>query len=135
MIYLVTDGCYSDYRVLCVCSTRELAEEAKKLYMADNDIEEYVLDGLPEHPPGMLFYSVRMNAQGDTEIVERSAASDESWNPSSSGYVAFRVWAYDDQHAVKIANERRAQLIANNEWTTNWEEWKEKYETTRTLST
>jgi hypothetical protein len=30
----------------------------------------------------------------------------------------FRVWAWatDEKHAVKIANERRAQLIASNEW-------------------
>jgi len=26
------------------------------------------------------------------------------------------VWATDEVHAIKIANEHRAQLIANNEW-------------------
>ena len=28
----------------------------------------------------------------------------------------FSIWAKDEKHAIKIANERRVQLIANNEW-------------------
>jgi hypothetical protein len=26
------------------------------------------------------------------------------------------VWAKNEQHAVKIVNEKRAQMIANGEW-------------------
>jgi hypothetical protein len=30
--------------------------------------------------------------------------------------MVFTLWARDEQHAVKICNDRRAQMIANGEW-------------------
>ena len=64
-VYLVTDGDYSDYRVLGVYSSMEKAEHAKLLYAADNDVEEYELDAVPESPPGLLAYVVIMELSGD----------------------------------------------------------------------
>ena len=40
-VYIVTDGCYSDYSIQKVFSNREAAEEYKKWHRCDNDIEEY----------------------------------------------------------------------------------------------
>jgi len=31
-------------------------------------------------------------------------------------FKTFYIWAKDEMHAVKIANERRVQLIASNQW-------------------
>lgn len=40
-VYIVTDGCYSDYMIEKVFSNREAAEEYKKWRHFANDIEEY----------------------------------------------------------------------------------------------
>ena len=33
-----------------------------------------------------------------------------------TGKIDFFVWATDEKHAVKIANERRTQFLASNKW-------------------
>jgi acyl-CoA reductase-like NAD-dependent aldehyde dehydrogenase len=43
--------------------------------------------------------------------------------PSGNLGVRFYMWAKDEEHAVKIANERRAALVAANVWTTNYDAW------------
>jgi hypothetical protein len=70
-VFVVTRGEYSDYGIIGVCSTKEKAEELKKL----------------------------------TED--------------------FYMWAKDELHAVKIANERRIRLIESNSWDVDWDKWKE----------
>jgi hypothetical protein len=40
-VYIVTDGCYSDYMIEKVFSNREAAEEYKEWRQLTNDIEEY----------------------------------------------------------------------------------------------
>jgi hypothetical protein len=37
----------------------------------------------------------------------------------------FYMWAKDELHAVKIANERRIRLIESNSWDVDWDKWKE----------
>lgn len=128
-IYAVSNGSYSDYRIEGIYSTKEKAEEAHRLYAADNDIEEYELDAMPEHPPGMLRYYVKMNAAGNAEAKTKDASLMPKWKWSPYGdgeSVGFNVWASDETHAIKIANEIRAQLIARNQWTTDWDEWRKR---------
>ena len=121
-VYLVTDGDYSDYRVLGVYSSMEKAEHAKLLYAADNDVEEYELDAVPESPPGLLAYVVIMELSGDvSHMWQESVKGFKSrWHPGdpygSAPVAWFRIWARDEQHAVKIANEWRAQIIAMGLW-------------------
>lgn len=126
-IYAVTNGSYSDYRIEGIYSTKEKAEEAHKLYASENDIEEYDLDALPEHPPGMLRYYVKMDAAGNVgecKIEDASSMPKWKWSPYGDGKsVGFNMWAEDETHAVKSANEIRAQIIASNQWTTDWAEW------------
>lgn len=128
-VYALTKGSYSDYHIVGIYSSSEKAAEAKLLYGEDSGIEEYELDYLPEHPPGHLMYMVQMNAAGHTGIVKTESADNSvrEWVPYGDGEnVAFMMWATSVEHAVKIANERRAQLIANNEWTTDWSAWVDK---------
>jgi hypothetical protein len=40
-VYIVTDGCYSDYTIVKVFSNRPIAEDYKKWHNITNDIEEY----------------------------------------------------------------------------------------------
>ena len=121
-VYLVTEGDHSDYHVCCVCSTLDKARRAKAIYAAD-DIEELELDKWPEVPKGKLRYSVVMDKEGNTAGASHISA-EGAWNMEEilpvpcfrkSSY-RFTMFARDEKHAVKIANDRRAQMIANNQW-------------------
>ena len=46
-VYIVTDGCYSDYTIEKVFSNRKAAEEYKKWRNITNDIEEYEVHDEP----------------------------------------------------------------------------------------
>ena len=127
ILYLVTDGTYSDYRVCGVYDTRQRASYAKRLFSSDNDIEEYALNDLPKHPRGTMKYSVIMDRDGNSKEAGRVGASNGiefDWKPCGwDDLVEFEMWAKDEEHAVKIANERRIQLIASGEWTADLREW------------
>jgi hypothetical protein len=124
-LYVVTSGEYSDYRVRGIYSTHEKAEQARDFFNTENDIEEHEIDALPEHPPGMLRYTVLMDRDGRVDSVARvdAGGSYYEWTVRDAVFVGFHVWARDETHAIKIANDRRAQLLASNLWTTDWGTW------------
>jgi hypothetical protein len=135
-MYVLTTGCYSDYHIVGVFSTKEKAEAAKvdhNLTDGDGDVEEWGLDAVPEHPPGLHHWCVRMDRDGNTlEARRRGNDSFPSWEwaPYGVGYsdkrggVSFNMWAGDERHAVKIANEKRIGLLASGQWTEDWNEWR-----------
>lgn len=120
-IYIVFTGDYSDRYARGVYSTEEKADNAANYYYGD--IEEFELDELPNHPKGLLYYSIEMQKTGN--IDPRRCDATESLEYMNSG-VGFRetrpevyrlhVWAKNRQHAAKIANERRTQMIATGKW-------------------
>ena len=136
-IYAVNAGCYSDYRVVALFTTIELANE----FMAavpDSDynaVEEFDLNpdtaGLIKR--GYSSWSVRMLRDGSTEQVNRRDLSlygvgdvgHRIWKrteaPAYKGKgipdcLMSTVWAKSEDAAVKIVNEHRAQMIASGEW-------------------
>lgn len=134
MIYAVSEGSYSDYRVSAIFSTREKAQEfidtMKKQSGSDeydsyNEIEEYQLD-----PPvaallgrGYSVYSVLMLRNGDVKRIERTDNSSYYISKAGQSYIwkrtnalEMKVWAKDDKAAVKIVNEKRVQMIAMGGW-------------------
>ena len=131
LIYLVSSGCYSNYMVEGIYSTKELAEEANKLHGEENPIEEFELDKVPDHPAGMYPFFVLMDKDGNARKIGFVAMSNVEFyenyrrgfqiNASGRGcriltnetLYEFYMFAKDETHAVKIANERRAMLIAN----------------------
>lgn len=135
LIYLLTCGEYSDYGVVAVFDSRELAEAAMDGKSEDYRIEEYPLNpGLAEYHAGRRVFYVEMLADG---TVHRTDDFGWAWakdfdpphvtyqfGPFSSGHpmavVRFvmdtHVWATDQAHAIKIANEQRAQLLASGQW-------------------
>jgi hypothetical protein len=131
-IYVVESGYYSDKDVVGVYSTLEKAKEAAKIYAANEGIEEWELDALPEgHRPGLFGYEVSMSRDGNHHSLFRTAPStDDGWFPfshtSSELQICFTLNARDDEHALKIANERRAMLIALNLIDIPWSEYIEK---------
>lgn len=124
-VYAVTDGDYSDYKVIGVYSTQKRAEYAHRLYGVDNEIEVWVVDELPEHPRGMLLFHVRMARDGEVvRMWQGSPGGGVVGIESASNYgsvrfrenLAFDVWAKDEKHAIKIVNEYRGRMLADGMW-------------------
>ena len=139
-VYLVVSGEYSDYRINRAFSTEDLAvawaEKHNRLGgggYTGYDIEEYDLDEpdlVPDdgYPCGRLVMyregSVK-NIEFERKDREQEAAHfsfskprDDGMFGSSSGHL--RYWGAfiesDKERMIKAANEKRLQLIANNEW-------------------
>ena len=130
-IWVVENGEYSDYHVVGVFSTKENAERVNALTGGRGRVSEWALDpAIAELNKGYHFYSVAMSKDGTVRNVEREdevatyhiqdARVMQPWvdmhDHSKGTYIIDHAWARDDAHAVKIVNERRAQMIANGEW-------------------
>jgi hypothetical protein len=122
-VYVVTEGSYSEYHIISVFSTRELADKFAALY--DADVEEYELDKHEmQAREGLAVYKVWMSRDGGSSnyrsdeyqpgeyelIVISGGRNERTINLVGS------VLATSAEHAVKIVNEKRAQLIASGEW-------------------
>jgi Fe2+ or Zn2+ uptake regulation protein len=115
-IYVLTEGSYSDYHIVGVYSTKELAEEAQSLYK-DSQIEEYDLDNIPEHPPGMSAWFVKIS-DGKLDDIHASQVSpfdqtvpreNEYKYPNGRTTYTVYCWAVDKEHAEKIALDKYYQ--------------------------
>lgn len=115
-IYVLTEGEYSDYHIVGVYSTKELAEEAQTLYKY-SQIEEYDLDNIPEHPPGMKAWFVRIN-DGKLDDITASQVSPFNQTIPREGKFEYEYlktayfvycWAVDEKHAEKIALDKYYQ--------------------------
>lgn len=140
-VWVVERGEYSDYRVEGVYSTRENAERIAAAFNGsgswrDATVAEWEMDpGIDRLGKNLRSFSITMLRDGTVESVdERDRAwvniTDDStfhiWRRTQApayrdkpGVVdALRadVWARNEKHAVKIANEKRAQMIASGEW-------------------
>lgn len=140
--YVITIGDYSDYRIIGVFDDKEKAEKAKNSYnkVAEEEdlgygsravIEEYFKNILGNVPDGHKRIRVHMDVNGYSKLIQEVDGEDSSYSSVTPPYrfghtivdgirvregVCFEVIATDFTHAIKIANEKRAQLIANNEW-------------------
>ena len=130
IIYVVTSGVYSDYGIEGVFSTREMAEEAAVLYSDEFNearVEEHCLDEVPDHPKGLVPWMVSFDIDGNSEAERRALPMnfDCSVIPQigGGGRMMTKVWARDEQRAIKIANERRIATIAAGEWETSYLMW------------
>jgi hypothetical protein len=146
IVYLVGKGEYSDYRICGVFSTPALADEACLLFATERKPREILVDEIPAHPPGLLPFGVYMLEDGHVRTVVRASIDDgemkaiPNWHPSGaalphSGYApnyctetAYWVWATDRKHAIKIANEQRAGLLARGIRPTSWADHARVYE-------
>lgn len=139
-IFLITKGEYSDYHICAVASTKELADKALKLYNAD-DIAEYQLDDFASIPPNHEPYRIMLDFNGN--IVHFDTA-DMLWfhkpDMPRSGFTsnkncfAFHPLATSLNHAIKIATEKRQELLRNNEWTCDPVEWNKIQQKKKTIT-
>lgn len=136
-VWIIEQGSYSDYRVVGIFSS---SENAHKVCAWINSTEPYdraevaertldpVVDDLNA---GRRQWYVHMHRDGTTETVR---PNDSTYHLENNGHIwdrpnapaykgqglpallTYYVWATDADHAVKIVNERRIQMIANGEW-------------------
>ena len=127
-VYVVTDGCYSDYHIVAIYDN---AEDARLLAetCGYNEVDEWPLDTPVYVPAGMFAYSVDITLTGGILSTARLTPDDigkdtEQWRPfyislknwrsaatPMDGFT-FNAWARDAAHAQRIAIERRQGLIA-----------------------
>ena len=133
-VWMVTSGEYSDYSVNGVFSTRELAQDYADAFSHDGYggemyVSEETLDpgNTSFHKMGRKVHRVIMDRDGNTRLVALGKNYELTDNESCSYLfnsnhsmtdivLDVSCWATDEKHAVKIANELRAQKIASGEW-------------------
>jgi hypothetical protein len=130
LVWLVTRGSYSDYRVVSAFSNEASARafcshmtENGGSYDRDWDVESYALDEGVEQMRGGLTPWV-VDVERDSGNVESVHAVEHTGAPIEESIIwrtqkepkipALRVyaWAADRGHAVKIAADRRAEWLA-----------------------
>ena len=141
-IWVVEKGEYSDYGVVGVFSSKENAQQiADVLNQRDEDgyrgeeatIAEWTLDpAINELRKGYSQFLIHMredgtveraykrqmasyNLSGDVQIWRRSTAPAYA-GKNATDLLSATVWAKDEAHAIKIANEHRTRMIATGEW-------------------
>ena len=124
-IYVITKGEYSDYHICAVATDLERAETLKRYYSEcweDAEIEEYDTDNpVIDTEPRPVF---SINISRDGKVQQKG---NQAWTYDSNfenrfhlheymthSYLDFdcTVVAEDWEHAVKIAADRRNQMIA-----------------------
>lgn len=135
-IWTIESGEYSDYHIVGIFSTRENAQlVCDKL---NNEYDTFAPTERPLDPAvyelnnGFNLYRVLMLRDGSVEKLSQEETSEYAvagskflWRRSKARAFQLKnmkdalnmtVWATDEQHAIKIVNEYRAQLIAKGEW-------------------
>jgi len=124
MMYVITEG--GGFKSSAVFDKKELAEKFIGLFENSFDefrIEEYVLNPYEKETNGGYNpFFLRMNKDGDCYEIKKSEYVSDFKNEKMvfgfcmHGDLYISVFAKDEKHAIKIANEKRIELIANNKW-------------------
>lgn len=125
-VFLVTRGDYSDYRVCAVFTDKKLAQkyidsfkEGRKRFSIENyKLNPFSKELKADYKP----YFLRMKKDGTCiEIYIKDSSYGFEGEDNDIGFdihknMHLSVFAKDEKHAIKIANEKRVQLIAENRW-------------------
>lgn len=130
-IFAIEEGEYSDYHVVGIYDSKEKADTVRDV--VGGSVVEWTLNpGYDEINKGYSVFSIVMLKNGDVESVNQREIG--SYCMASTFFVwrrtqapAFKgkgipdalnatVLAKNEKHAIKIANEHRAAMIANGEW-------------------
>lgn len=119
-VYVVTAGCYSDYHIVAVFSTKEKAEEYIAYHGTDYNLEEYDLD--KEFEREVSLWCVTFDLPGGEETVASRTSDpfDERFaNTCQIGTFAhniiyFYVYADTSEMAIKVAHEHLGAIKAND---------------------
>jgi hypothetical protein len=127
-IYVVTEGDYSDFHIVGVFDDKARAETLVSL-IEDSSVEEW-----PLNPPfefdarahaGMTLWRVACYLEtwvrpsfvewnaSQVNPLENTAGAWTPDPPDQSEYGHIFVWARDKKHALKIAQDKRAEFLAD----------------------
>jgi hypothetical protein len=131
-LWAVTQGCYSDYRVLCVCPTEAIAELVAEKYNAterygDAITEEFpLIDDCDPEPIPVLWMRTRLcDASHETDREEWievywpfdmspddvvNAAVSWSW-ARAADWGTLRVGGVDHERVRRVFSQKRAELM------------------------
>lgn len=121
-VWVVEQGTYSDYRVVGVFTSRAAAQlVADEINRGDNgsfneaSVDKWALDpAVAELRKGYRQFIVQMlvvdGINGDVHVWERTKAPAYK-GTNTPDVLRAEVWAKDEKHAVKIANEHRLALF------------------------
>jgi len=126
-VFLVTRGDYSDYRVCAVFTEKALAEKYIDSFKG-NSYEQFRIENYTLNPYQYELkndykpFFLRMTKEGNcTEINVKDSSYgfedediDFGFDVNKNMYIS--IFAKDETHAIKVANEKRVQLIAENRW-------------------
>ena len=126
-VYVVTAGVYSDYHILAIFTSRKRAEEYKKkaekvwlYYQEEIRVEEYPLNMPPSQwvktcvrisRDGQVIETWKWIAKGEVREIEEDLPFYDV-----QGNLVWIVHTEDEEKAIKVANEIRAIILANDEW-------------------
>ena len=119
-VYVITQGCYSNYHICAVTLDAQEAERLKKIYSDsydEADVEEWDTDDHKDMLCGRNPYVVHFYKNGST-TVRMDWACEGQFQPDvilSKYEDIVRLYAADSEAAVKIAAEKRAQAMAERE--------------------
>ena len=116
-VYVVSDGWYSEYQIKGIFSTRQKAEELQKHFSCPNDIEELELDPEVPYPKDVLAFRIEFDTDGNIVFTRRLDSEDfkeRTGNRFQQDGVLCNVWARDEEHAVKIATDRRRVYLVEH---------------------
>ena len=124
-IYLVSKGEYSDYDIVAVFEKKEDAQlfidKFQIDYHNDMEIETRVLNPwIPELKKGLRPHRVRIDKEGNISqcilIDKMPTCSVSDFFFDNIKRLVVDCMAKDENHAIKIANEKRIMAIAENRW-------------------
>lgn len=121
-IYIVTEGEYSDYRIVGVFSDKAVADDhcaaynsTERLYSrGDRSVEEWTIDGMVPPGRGLLRFTVTASLDGWNHVTEASPDDADELSPTSTDGTHWRqaVWARNEDHAEKIVRDNIARAKA-----------------------
>lgn len=121
-VFVVTSGTYSEYHIEGIFSTGARAESYVLAIgiTSDAKVETWKVDAnIEKVDRGLSSYLVTMDKAGAVRQVRnytpRHLNHDWISGPQTDFYEA-SMWARDEEHAIKIANERRVIILALGQW-------------------
>lgn len=123
-VYIITYGDYSDYSICAVFSTRDKAEEYIQQHGNTFRIEEHLLDEAVEQSEiwcveiGILSHKIRQCESCSDSWSNGRVDKFRIFNPvfqNSEWSVKMFLRADSMNRAIRVANERVAQIVANKD--------------------
>ena len=120
-IFLITSGSYSDYQFHAAFTDEGNAEKYVKSFGLSNNfaIERCKLNPhTKEVNENYKPYDLVMTKEGECVGIENADehSNFDMWFSYDKKRLVLCLFAKDETHAIKIANEKRAQILAANLW-------------------